>query len=44
MVQIRINGQTIETDAEPGTPLLWVLRDEIGLTGTTFGCGAGAGP
>lgn len=41
MVQIRINGQTIETDAEPGTPLLWVLRDEIGLTGTKFGCGAG---
>lgn len=41
MVQIRINGQTIETDAEPSTPLLWVLRDEIGLTGTKFGCGAG---
>jgi isoquinoline 1-oxidoreductase alpha subunit len=41
MVQIRVNGQTIETDAEPGTPLLWVLRDEIGLTGTKFGCGAG---
>jgi len=41
MVQIRVNGKSIETDAEPGTPLLWVLRDELGLTGTKFGCGAG---
>jgi aerobic-type carbon monoxide dehydrogenase small subunit (CoxS/CutS family) len=34
-----INGNTHEVDVEPETPLLWVLRDNIGLTGTKFGCG-----
>jgi isoquinoline 1-oxidoreductase alpha subunit len=34
-----VNGKTYQVDAEPGTPLLWVLRDSIGLTGTKFGCG-----
>jgi aerobic-type carbon monoxide dehydrogenase small subunit (CoxS/CutS family) len=34
-----INGESQEVDAEPETPLLWVLRDDIGLTGTKFGCG-----
>ena len=34
-----INGKAVEAKAEPDTPLLWVIRDEIGLTGTKFGCG-----
>ena len=34
-----INGKTVHAQAEPDTPLLWVIRDEIGLTGTKFGCG-----
>ena len=36
---LRINQTAIELDIEPDTPLLWVLRDEVGLTGTKFGCG-----
>ena len=36
---LTINGTAYEVDAEPETPLLWVLRDNIGLTGTKFGCG-----
>ena len=39
MVALKVNGQTIETDAAPDTPLLWVLRDHLGMTGTKFGCG-----
>jgi isoquinoline 1-oxidoreductase alpha subunit len=39
MVALNINGQTHEVDVEPDTPLLWVLRDTIGLTGTKYGCG-----
>lgn len=39
MVTLRVNGQTYQVDAEPGTPLLWVLRDNLGLTGTKYGCG-----
>jgi isoquinoline 1-oxidoreductase subunit alpha len=39
MISITINGQTHQLDVEPETPLLWVIRDEIGLTGTKFGCG-----
>ncbi|AMP00267.1 2Fe-2S iron-sulfur cluster binding domain protein [Collimonas arenae] len=34
-----LNGKTVSVEAEPDTPLLWVIRDEIGLTGTKFGCG-----
>jgi isoquinoline 1-oxidoreductase alpha subunit len=34
-----INGIVLETDADPTTPLLWVLRDHLGMTGTKFGCG-----
>ncbi|HYG70441.1 MAG TPA: (2Fe-2S)-binding protein [Anaeromyxobacteraceae bacterium] len=34
-----VNGKPREVDAAPGTPLLWVLRDTLGLTGTKFGCG-----
>lgn len=36
-----INGSEYKVDVEPETPLLWVLRDTLGLTGTKFGCGAG---
>ena len=39
MLTLRVNGKTYQVDAEPTTPLLWVLRDSIGLTGTKFGCG-----
>ncbi|MBS9478162.1 (2Fe-2S)-binding protein [Ancylobacter sp. VKM B-3255] len=38
-VDITINGQLHQLDIEPDTPLLWVLRDELGLTGTKYGCG-----
>ena len=36
---IKINGKNYNTDADPNTPLLWVLRDHIGLVGTKYGCG-----
>lgn len=36
-----VNGMRRTTDVQPGTPLLWVLRDTLGLTGTKFGCGMG---
>jgi isoquinoline 1-oxidoreductase subunit alpha len=39
MISLKLNGQTVETDATPDTPLLWVLRDHLGMTGTKFGCG-----
>jgi isoquinoline 1-oxidoreductase subunit alpha len=39
MITLKVNGQTHEVDAEPDTPLLWVLRDSIGMTGTKYGCG-----
>ena|SRR5271163_2601012 len=41
MIHLMINGQSHDVDAESDTPLLWVLRDEVGLTGTKFGCGVG---
>src|SRR5258708_39951663 len=37
--QVKVNGQTHAVDVDVDTPLLWVLRDSIGLTGTKFGCG-----
>jgi isoquinoline 1-oxidoreductase subunit alpha len=40
MVKLRINGQEQSFDGDPSMPLLWYLRDELGLTGTKFGCGA----
>jgi isoquinoline 1-oxidoreductase alpha subunit len=40
-ITMKVNGKTVSVKAEPDTPLLWVIRDEIGLTGTKFGCGAG---
>ncbi|HKE38705.1 MAG TPA: (2Fe-2S)-binding protein [Casimicrobiaceae bacterium] len=39
MVILDLNGKTVSVDAEPDTPLLWVLRDYLDLTGTKFGCG-----
>jgi len=39
MVNIKVNGTSHQIDVEENTPLLWVLREEIGLTGTKFGCG-----
>ena len=42
MLRLNVNGKVRElSDAEASTPLLWVLRDELGLTGTKFGCGVG---
>ncbi len=42
MVNITVNGTSHQLDVEGDTPLLWVLREEIGLTGTKFGCGIAA--
>jgi isoquinoline 1-oxidoreductase alpha subunit len=39
MITLSINGKTIKVDAAPDTPLLWVLRDSLHMTGTKFGCG-----
>jgi len=39
MVAVTVNGQQHEVDAAPDTPLLWVLRDHLGMTGTKYGCG-----
>src|ERR1019366_8337799 len=39
MVSLNINGKSYQADVDPRTPLLWVLRDTIGLTGTKYGCG-----
>jgi isoquinoline 1-oxidoreductase alpha subunit len=42
MVAFTLNGKSKNVDVPPGTPLLWVLREHIGITGTKFGCGVGA--
>ena len=39
MTKLNVNGTAIDVDVDPETPLLWVLRDTLGLTGTKFGCG-----
>ena len=39
MAKLSINGQTVDIDVEPDTPLLWAIRENIGLTGTKYGCG-----
>ena len=39
--ELSINGETRAVEADPDTPLLWVLRDHLGMTGTKFGCGVG---
>ena len=39
MANLTINGKTVDVDVEPDTPLLWAIRENIGLTGTKYGCG-----
>jgi hypothetical protein len=39
MTHFELNGKAVDVDATPDTPVLWVLRDHLGLTGTKFGCG-----
>jgi isoquinoline 1-oxidoreductase subunit alpha len=41
-LELQINGKAVTVDAEPDMPLLWVLRDVLGMTGTKFGCGVAA--
>lgn len=42
MTTLTINGKTLDVDADPSTPLLWALRDNLAMTGTKFGCGMAA--
>jgi aerobic-type carbon monoxide dehydrogenase small subunit (CoxS/CutS family) len=42
MISFIVNGSAVELDVDPDTPLLWALRDHLGLTGTKFGCGVAA--
>ena len=42
MIPLNVNGQPVQVDADPATPLLWVLRDHLNLTGTKYGCGVAA--
>ncbi|MFN3209078.1 MAG: (2Fe-2S)-binding protein [Roseovarius sp.] len=41
MIDLNVNGRTVQVNAAPDTPLLWALRDELKLKGTRYGCGAG---
>ena len=41
-MELNVNGKKIAVDVDPDTPLLWVLREQLGLTGTKFGCGVAA--
>jgi len=41
-IEVEVNGKSFSIEADPNTPLLWVLREELRLTGTKFGCGIGA--
>ena len=41
-MELNVNGKKIAVDVDPGTPLLWVLREQLGMTGTKFGCGVAA--
>ena len=41
MARFIVNGKPVQVDVEPSTPLLWVLREQVGLTGTKYGCGMG---
>ena len=41
MTSLNVNGKAYKIDVDPQTPLLWVLRDTLGLTGTKYGCGIG---
>jgi isoquinoline 1-oxidoreductase alpha subunit len=42
MIKLNVNGRTATVEADPDTPLLWVLREQLGLTGTKYGCGIAA--
>ena len=42
MTRFKVNGHEVRVDADPETPLLWILRDHLGLTGTKYGCGIAA--
>ena len=42
MAELNVNGKKYKLDVDPETPLLWVIREQIGLTGTKYGCGIGA--
>jgi len=42
MTTLNINGQAVEVEVDPSTPILWVLRDTLDMTGTKFGCGVAA--
>ncbi len=41
MISFKVNGKDVKVDADPNTPLLWVIRDHLKLTGTKYGCGIG---
>lgn len=41
MIELNINNRSYKVDVEPDTPLLWVIREQVGLTGTKYGCGVG---
>jgi len=41
MIEFKVNSESVSFDGDSGTPLLWVIRDHLQLTGTKFGCGAG---
>ena len=41
MIELRVNGETHQLDIDPQMPLLWALREHVGLTGTKYGCGIG---
>ena len=41
-IDLKVNGKALSVEADPDTPLLWVLREDLGLTGTKFGCGVAA--
>jgi isoquinoline 1-oxidoreductase alpha subunit len=41
MIELNVNGKNYQVQVEPDTPLLWVIREQLGLTGTKFGCGIG---
>jgi isoquinoline 1-oxidoreductase alpha subunit len=42
MTRLTVNGKAVDVDVDPSTPLLWALRDNLGMTGTKFGCGIAA--
>ena len=41
MAKLKVNGELLQVEADPSTPLLWVLREQLGLTGTKYSCGIG---